>query len=79
MTQIAILAPVVYGLSDKYFVACEQYLDSGKETEILFDEYSVLVIKESMQCTYIEALVILNNLEQFAEYACYIYTPKNVE
>ena len=77
--QIAVLAPIIYRLPEKYFNACEEYLDSGAETNLSFDEYSTEMIKTTMACSYIEALVILHNMEQLPNEACYIYCPRIVE
>lgn len=77
--QIAVLAPIIYGLDDRYFSACNQFLDNGIETDIVFDEYSISAIKKTMDCSYVEALVILSNLEKYPDYACYIYAPRSVE
>ncbi len=77
--QIAVLAPIIYGFSEEYFNACEKYLDTGEETTLSFDEYSTEMIKTTMACSYIEALVVLHNMEQFPDEACYIYCPRIVE
>lgn len=77
--NIAIFAPIIYRLEDKYFNACKNYLETGIMEEILFDEYSTEIIVRGMGCSYIEALVVLNNLEKFPDSACYIFTPRTME
>lgn len=77
--QVAVLAPIIYGFPEKYFTACEKYLDNAEETELSFDEYSTEMIKTAMACSYIEALVILHNMEKFPDNACYIFCPRIVE
>ena len=77
--ELAILAPIIYEFEDKYFDACCQYLLCGSETEIIFGEYSTKLLTKTMDCSYIEALVILHNMEKMPRYACYIYAPKVIE
>lgn len=77
--QVALLAPVVYALEDKYYLAADKYLNNGEETNLTFDEYSIDKIKETMGCAYLEALLILSNMEKMPECACYIYAPRIVE
>lgn len=74
--QVALLSPIMYNLEDRYFTAVENYLDKGEESNLFFDEYSVEKIKKSMGCTYLEAILILNNMENMPENACYIYSPR---
>ena len=77
--QVAFFAPIIYAFDDRYFSAAEKYLNNGEEENLCFDEYSVEKIKSAMGCAYLEALVILNNMEKMPEYACYIYSPRIVE
>ena len=79
LNEIALLAPIIYGFEDRFFDACYKFLQVGEETDLTFDEYSTLNIKGAMKCSYIEALVILHNMEQFPNEACYIYSPKIIE
>ena len=77
--QVGILAPIMYAFNDKYYFAVEKFLDNGEETDLCFDEYSIKKIMTSMGCSYLEALIILNNMEKIPEYACYIYNPRITE
>ena len=79
ITEVSLFAPIIYRFEDKYFNACYEYLQFGKESNLVFGEYSVLQVKEAMKCSYVEALVILHNMEQFPNEACYIYSPKIIE
>ncbi len=77
--EIAILAPIIYCFEDNFFVACEKYCDTGEETELNHGEYSTSLLKETMNVSYIEAIVILHNMKTLPQEACFIYSPLLVE
>lgn len=77
--QVSLYAPIVYGFEDKYYDACLKYLSEGVKTELCFGEYSTKVIEKGMPCSYIEALIILHNLESYPLEACYLFTPQTIE
>ncbi len=77
--EVSLFAPILYEFEDKYYDACDNYLDTGEETELVFNEYSTSIIKHGMECSYIESLIILHNIEAFPSDGCFIYTPKIIE
>lgn len=79
MVQISIYAPIFYSFEDKYYNACSDYLDSGEEKNVSFLSYSTDLIMETMYCSYLEALVILRNIENNPDSASLIYRPRIVE
>ncbi|MBQ7761358.1 MAG: hypothetical protein IJ400_04810 [Clostridia bacterium] len=76
--EVAIYAPLIYGFEDKYFNACVEYIRTGKMTNIQFRKYSTEILQSSMEVSYIQALVILHNIESMPNEAPNIYNP-NVE
>ncbi len=76
---VAVYAPIIYGYEDKYFNACVEFLKTGKETKIEFGSYSTELIQRTMNASYIQALVILHNIEQMPNEAPNIYNPDIVE
>lgn len=76
---VAVYAPIIYGYEDKYFNACVEYLKTGKETVIEFRRFSTEMLQKTMKTSYIQALVILHNIEQMPNEAPNIYNPDIVE
>lgn len=76
---VSAIASVIYNYEDKYYLACEKYIKSGVEDVISFEDFSTERIKKGMKCTYIEALMILNNIENDPENAYMIYAPYTME
>ena len=76
---VAIYAPLIYGFEDKYFNACAEYLKTGKETNLEFRKYSTEILQSTMEVSYIQALVILHNIESMPNEAPNIYNPNMVE
>jgi len=76
---IAVYAPIIYSYEDKYFNACVEFLKTGKETNLEFNKYSTENIKNCMGTNYIQALVILHNIENNPNYAPMIFNPNMVE
>lgn len=76
---VAVYAPIIYGYEDKYFNACVEFLKTGNETNIEFKSYSTELIQETMGASYIQALVILHNIEHMPHEAPNIYNPDIVE
>ena len=77
--QISMYAPLFYSMEDDFYFACLKYLETGEENNIICGEYSAATIKETMQCEYLESLIILSNIRKMPEMACYIYRPRIVE
>lgn len=77
--EVAMLAPLIYGYEDKYFSACVEYLKSKLENNLQFDRYSIGKLKSTMNLSYIQALVVLHNIEHMPEFAPVIYNPNNIE
>lgn len=75
----AMLAPVIYGYEDKYFNACVGYLKSRVEANLEFEGFSVERLKSAMGLSYIQALVVLHNIEHMPDQAPVIYNPDVVE
>lgn len=76
---VAVYAPIIYGYEDRYFNACVEFLKTGKETDLEFKSYSTGLIKKSMKASYIQALVILHNIEHMSNEAPNIYNPDYME
>ena len=77
--QISMYAPLIYSMEDIFYSACLKYLETGEESNVMCGEYSAITIKETMQCEYLESLIILSNIRKMPEMACYIYRPRIVE
>ena len=75
----AIYAPIIYGYEDKYFNACVEFLKTGKETNLELEKHSIENIKTCMGANYIQALVILHNIESNSNFAPVIFNPNIVE
>lgn len=73
--EVAVYAPIIYGYDDRYFNACIEYLKTGKETDLNFRNYTIQLIKNTMKASYIQALVIIHNIEQMPDEAPNIYNP----
>ncbi len=76
---VSAVASIIYNFDDKYFFACEKYITSGEEESLSFDDFSIVRIKKGMKCTYIEALMILRNIENDPDNAYMIYAPYMME
>ncbi len=74
-STVSALCPSVYEYEEKYYRACEDFVTSGTEACLTFDEYSTDMIKSGMHCGYIEAVIILRNIEKHPENAHLIYRP----
>lgn len=77
--EVAILAPVIYGYEDKYFNACAEYLKSKQEQNLEFEGFSIECLKATMGLSYIQALVVLHNIEHMPDQAPVIYNPDITE
>ena len=75
----SIYAPLIYGFEDKYFNACVEFLATGDQTNLEFKKYSIKNIQECMGANYIQALVILHNIENMPTEAPNIFNPNIVE
>lgn len=73
--EVAMLAPLIYGFEDKYFNACYNYLKDGVRENLKCGSYSIERLENMMSLSYIEAIVVLRNIEMFREDAPYIYNP----
>ena len=76
---VAIYAPLIYSFEDRYFNACVEFLKTGKMTNVEFKKYSTDVLQSTMRVSYIQALVILHNIETMPNEAPNIYNPNMVE
>ena len=62
------------------FVASEQkFLKTGNESNLEFGKYSISMLRKTMDVSYIQALVILHNIEHMPNEAPNIYNPNIVE
>ena len=77
--DVAVYAPLIYGFEDKYFNACMEFLKTGKKTNIEYKRYSTDVLMSTMCASYIQALVILHNIEFMPKEAPTIFNPRIVE
>lgn len=75
----SVVAPVLYQSADKYYNACVNYLNTGEMDDLSFEKYSIEKIIKNMNASYIEALMILQNIENNPELAFMIYVPEVVE
>ncbi len=81
-SDISILAPIVYKMKDEYFNAVVNYLKTGNKINLIYGEYSTDKIIKAYwveKLDYIKAVVILDNIEKFADEGCYIFNPYIVE
>ena len=76
---ISVYSPLIYSFEDKYFNACVEFLKTGNEINLEFGKYSIETIKNCMGTNYIQALVILHNIETYPNYAPMIFNPDMVE
>lgn len=76
---VAVYAPLIYNFEDKYFNACVEFLKTRKATNIEFGKYSTEILQATMGVSYIQALVILHNIELMPNEAPNIYNPNMVE
>ena len=60
-----IVGPILYQLDDAYYNASIKYLTENVKTEIVECGISASDVMEHMECTYLEALCILNNVRTF--------------
>ncbi|MBE7074531.1 MAG: hypothetical protein E7376_00910 [Clostridiales bacterium] len=77
--EVAVYAPLIYRFEDKYFNACEKFLKTGEKTNVEFEKYSTDMLQLTMGTSYIEALVILHNIETMPNDAPNIFNPNIVE
>ncbi len=81
-SDISIFAPIVYGMKNEYFDAVVKYLKTGKAENLVYGGYSIDKIINAYwgeKLNYIKAVVILDNIEKFSDYGCYIFNPYDVE
>ena len=76
---VAVYAQIIYGFEDKYFNACVEFLKTGNESNLEFGKYSISMLRKTMDVSYIQALVILHNIEHMPNEAPNIYNPNIVE
>ena len=76
---VAVYSPLIYGFEDRYFNACLEYLRTGNMTNIEFKKYSTELLQTTMGVSYVQALVILHNIETMPNEAPNIYNPNTVE
>lgn len=80
--DVSAYAPIVYGMKNKYFNAVVKYLQNGEQKIVSYKNYSTdLILKSYISSTpnYIQALVILNNIEQSKGNGPIIFNPDIVE
>ena len=76
---VSVYAPLIYSFEDKYFDACVEFLKTGNERNLEFGKYSIEIIKNCMGANYVQALVILHNIETNPDKAPMIFNPDMVE
>ncbi len=77
--EVAVYAPLIYGFEDKYFDACVAFLKTGEKQDIWFENYSIDRLQSGMRLSYIQALVVLHNIQSMPQEAARIYRPIRVE
>ena len=77
--EVAIYAPLIYGFEDKYFNACREFLQTGKNINVEYKKYSTDMLMSTMSASYIQALVILHNIATMPNEAPNIYNPDIIE
>ncbi len=75
----SVISPILYHSTDKYYNACVNFLNTGEKENLNFDKYSIEMIMNNMNASYIEALIILQNMENNPDLAFMIYVPEIVE
>ena len=78
-TLRAIVGPIIYQLDDKYYNAAIEYLKNNIKTEIVESDVSASDVMEHMECTYLEALCILNNIRNYPNQVSYIMNYNIIE
>ena len=79
--EVSVYAPIIYTMKNKYFNAVVKYLKTGEQVVVSYKNYSTEKIINSYvsKPNYIQAVVILNNLEQSSANAPIIFNPDIVE
>lgn len=81
-SDISVYAPIVYNMKSEYLCAVVDYLRTGKMTNLIYGEYSTDMIMNSYhldKMDYIQAVVILDNIEKLGDNGCYVFNPYVVE
>lgn len=84
--QISMFAPIIYSMEDRYYKATVNFLQTGEMTNLYFKEFGLFNIMEGYWHSkndknhYLEALIILNNIEKANENDRWIiYNPYIIE
>lgn len=82
--ECSIYAPIFYKMKEEYFNAVVECLNTGKCTELSFGEFNTTDIirgyrLENNEKSYLKAIIILNNIEQFGKEGFVIFNPHIIE
>lgn len=84
--QTSMYAPIIYLMEDRYYNATVKFLQTGEMTDLYFKEFGLFNIMEGYWHSkndknhYLEALIILNNIEKANENDRWIiYNPDVIE
>jgi len=84
--QISMFAPIIYSMEDRYYVAAINFLQTGEMKNLYFKEFGIFNIMDGYWHStndkkhYLEALIILNNIEKADENDKWIiYNPDIIE
>ena len=85
--QVSIWSPIIYEMEDKYYAASVNFLKNHTITQLNWNEITITKIlkgywpnKQNEKEHYLEALIILNNIEKMGkENAYHIYTPRAID
>ena len=81
-TASSIYVPIIYQMKDEYFNAVVKYLRTGKQENLVYRSFSTNGIINSYRpekVDYIQAVIILDNIEKLGDDGYFVFRPHIIE